>query len=65
MNCRPRPTGRPGFCCDGAQAVAQAAGDGRRVIGSTFKFGSAQQAHAAKVAAAKAKREAAAAAAKR
>ena len=47
-----------------SMSVAENAGDGRRVIGKTAKYGSRAEAEAAKIAAAKAKREAAKAAAK-
>ena len=45
--------------------VAEAASDGRRVIGKSAKFGSRAEAEAAKIEAAKARRAAAAAAAKK
>ena len=48
-----------------AQECAEAADDGRRVLGKSRKFASAKEAKEAKIAAAKAKREAKAAAAKK
>ena len=48
----------------GLQECAEAAEDGRRVLGKSRKFASAKEAKEAKIAAAKAKREAKAAAAK-
>ena len=49
---------------ENARSVAEAAADGRRVIGASRKFGSAKEAAEAKIQAAKDKRAAAAAAAK-
>lgn len=49
---------------DNSVAVAKAAADGRKVIGGSRKFASRAEAKAAKIAAAKAKREAKAAAEK-
>ena len=46
---------------DNARSVAQAADDGRRVIGANRKYGSAKEAAEAKIQAAKDRREAAAA----
>lgn len=43
---------------DEATATAKAAGDGRRVVNGNRKYASAKEAHDAKIAAAKAKREA-------
>ena len=53
---------RDAACLDAvanAKDVAQSADDGRRVIGASRKYGSKAEAEAAKIAAAKAKREAA------
>ena len=51
-------------CASHRKAVAKAAADGRKVIGGSRKFASRAEAKAAKIAAAKAKREAKAAAEK-
>ena len=56
--CMPMHRSTTWKAADEATKTAQEAGDGRRVVNAGRKYASAKEAHEAKIAAAKAKREA-------